>query len=264
MTSPEKLNGPIVMSVLLHAGLCAVILVSPVLFPSLGSESWGSDSSSAGMNVKLVGDLSPSGIALPSPEVVSEKAAGNDSKGFYKTEPEPPAPPTEKAIKIPDANAKVTKAAKVPPTPDRPTKTQKAEPATDTPPNFVPYGDGGKPALAYGQFSSQNGSMAGQIGDSAFGTKYATYVNAMVRKISQNWLQGLVDSRIARAPRVYMSFDIERDGTISNIEIKQSSGNPSLDNSAKRALYASSRLAALPNDYAGSKVSVTFYFEYVK
>jgi protein TonB len=59
-----------------------------------------------------------------------------------------------------------------------------------------------------------------------------------------------------------MSFDIAKDGTISNIEVKQGSGIPSLDRSAERAVRNSNPLPPLPADYRGSSVSVSFYFEY--
>ena len=86
----------------------------------------------------------------------------------------------------------------------------------------------------------------------------------MVRRISQNWLKGLVDNRITHAPRVYVSFDVGRDGKISNVSVQQSSNIPSLDNSAMRAIYASNPLQPLPRDYSGSTVNVKFYFEYIK
>jgi protein TonB len=216
------------------------------------------------MKVKMVGSV---GIALPSPEVTKEDVPANDSKGFYKSEPAtPPPPPPEKAEPIPDLSAKtkVTKAPPKPAPPAPPTKAKKAEPDPTTPENAVPYGGGGKPALGMGQFSTQGGEMGFGFGDGAFGDKYSWYVQAMVRKISQNWLKGLVDSRVTRAPKVFMTFDIQRDGSISNIELKQSSGIPTLDRSAQRALMATQRLDPLPRDYVGSTVKVTFYFEYVK
>jgi TonB family protein len=126
----------------------------------------------------------------------------------------------------------------------------------------VPYGQGGRPALAYGQFSTGAGEAGIGFGDAAFGDRYGTYVNAITRAISGNWLRSMVDSRIQRAPRVYLTFNIGRDGTISGVEVQQSSGVPSLDRSAQRAVLASNPLPPLPADYRGSTVNVIFYFEY--
>jgi TonB family protein len=260
MTDPEKLNPSLAMSILLHAGLFGVVLFAPALFPMGSAENWGSASAGEGMNVNIVGSLP--GMALPAPEVKTEDAAANDSKGFYKSDPAPPTPPppVEKAVPIADKSAKTSKA----PAADKPA-AKTAPPAPDIPSNAVPYGKGGNPDVGYGGPTIGSGPVGAGFGDAAFGSKYAGYVDAMKRKISQNWLKGLVDSNQVRGtPRVYMSFDIERDGRIINIEMKQSSNFPSLDNSARRALLASSPLQPLPSDYLGSRVTVTFYFEYVK
>jgi protein TonB len=87
-------------------------------------------------------------------------------------------------------------------------------------------------------------------------------VNNITRAISGNWLKSLVDANVQRAPRVYMTFTIARDGSISDVTVKQSSGIPTLDRSAQRAILASNPLPPLPSDYRGGSVGVTFYFEY--
>ena len=116
--------------------------------------------------------------------------------------------------------------------------------------------------MSYGSFPTGAGQAGVGFGDAAFGEKYGAYVTAMTRAISNNWVRGTVDSRIQKAPRVYMTFDIARDGTISNVSVQQSSGIPSLDRSADRAVRASSPLPALPADYRGNSINVQFYFEY--
>jgi protein TonB len=126
----------------------------------------------------------------------------------------------------------------------------------------VPYGQGGRPALGYGQFSTGAGEAGIGFGDAAFGDRYGYYVTEITRRISNNWLKSMVDSRIQKAPRVYLTFDIARNGTISNIDVQQASGIPSLDRSAQRAVHASNPLPPLPADYPRSNVNVTFYFEY--
>jgi protein TonB len=212
------------------------------------------------MNVKIVSG-GVSGIALPSPPVTTENAAANESKGFYKSEPSPAPPPEpENAVKIPEKAA---------PVPKKTAAAPKNAPAPKTPPpppptNAVPYGQGGNPNVGYGQFSTQSGPVGAGFGDGAFGNKYGEYVQGMIRRISQNWLKGLVDSHITRAPKVFISFVVGRDGKISNVSVQQSSGIPSLDNSAMRAVYASNPLQPLPRDYSGSTVNVSFYFEYIK
>jgi TonB family protein len=252
----ERLGRSLLASMLLHGGLFAIVLFSPNLFPALGS-NWGSleGGQDIGIHVRIVG--STSGIALPAPPVVNETAAANESPGLYKSE-EPAAVPDKAAEPIPE-----TTAIKPPPPKPRPAPpAAKAAPTPEPPPNAVPYGQGGRPALAYGQFSTGAGEAGIGFGDAAFGDRYGTYVNAITRAISNNWLKSMVDSRVQKAPRVYLTFSIARDGRISDVEVQQSSGVPSLDRSAQRAVLASDPLPPLPADYRGSDINVRFYFEY--
>jgi TonB family protein len=53
-----------------------------------------------------------------------------------------------------------------------------------------------------------------------------------------------------------------RDGTVTNVQMLQSSGNRSVDNSALRAIQSSSPMSALPSNYSGSSVTVEFWFDF--
>jgi len=254
----ERFDRWLFASVFFHGALFTLVIFSPKLFPAFPA-NWGSPTGgSGGINVKIVGNVS-SGVPLPRPEVVQEQAPANESPGFYKSEEAAPLPPPDKAELIPETKAPVKKTP--PPKEPKPAPAPKSTPAPEPPPsNAIPYGQGGRPALAYGQ--SSTGAGAARFGDSNFGDQYGWYVDAITRAISQNWLKSLVDTSISRAPRVYLSFDVGRNGKISNIGVQQSSGIPSLDRSAQRAVYASDPLPALPPDYRGSSVNVIFYFEY--
>jgi TonB family protein len=78
-----------------------------------------------------------------------------------------------------------------------------------------------------------------------------------------NWQQATIDPavRAARVARCTMTFTIARDGTVKNITVAQTSGNYSMDTSAQRALLSASPMPALPSDYSGSAVNVTFDFD---
>ena len=73
-----------------------------------------------------------------------------------------------------------------------------------------------------------------------------------------------MNTNLRSAPRVYVSFTLARDGTISDVKIDQPSGIPSLDNSAQRAILRSNPLQPLPAQYRGSSIAVSFYFEYAR
>src|SRR5215813_1124587 len=255
----ERFDRFVVASVLLHGGLFTLVFFSSNLFPSVGP-TWGSQSGgSGGVQVKLVGNVS--GVPLPTPAVVEPTAPANDSPGFYKSEEPAPPPPDKTAEKIPEPKAEVKKAPPPKPVPAPATPKSTAPPDT-TPSNAIPYGQGGRPSLAYGQFSTGAGEAGIGFGDAGFGDRYSTYVNAITRAISNNWLKSMANVGSQKAPRVYMNFDIQRNGSITNIHTTQSSGIPSLDRTAERAIHASDPLPALPADFRGGSVNVSFYFEY--
>ena len=82
------------------------------------------------------------------------------------------------------------------------------------------------------------------------------------RKVSENWLKYEVDPRVSEARRVYITFDILRNGQPANVQVEQSSGVPSLDVSATRAIQRIDTFGPLPGEYTGNKVSVEFWFDY--
>jgi periplasmic protein TonB len=252
-----SLKGPLSFSILMHAALGALLIYSGFAHPGA---NWGGPGGSA-VTVNLVGG-SP-GIPLPRPEVESPSRVVDESKGLYKTEP----PPEIKAPPPPDA-VPITK-FKIKPPPHYVTRPSKVlENPTPPPPNAVPYGGGGAPTVPYSSFAMASGSGTqaglsfGPAGGGDFGSRFAWYVEAVQRRVSSNWLQSTVDSSVSVAPRVVVTFDILRDGTVTNIQITRSSGNYSVDNSAVRAIRDSSPLNALPGGYAGQRVGVEFWFDF--
>src|ERR1051325_8627959 len=171
----ERFDRWLVASVFLHAGLFTLVILSPNLFPS-SAANWGSTSGGAGgINVKIVGSVS--GVPLPTPEVVQQSAPANESPGYYKTEEAPPPPPPDKAELIPETKAPVkTTPSPKPPKPAAAPPKPKPAPAPEPPPsNEIPYGQGGRPALNYGQFSTGAGSAGIGFGDATFGNRYGWY-----------------------------------------------------------------------------------------
>ena len=177
--------------------------------------------------------------------------------GLYKTEPQPKVEPPPEAEQIPKF-----KDAVKPEKPRRINKRiQKAE--IQPPPNAIPYGQQGAPTMTYSQMSTAAGPIGVSMGEgNSFGSRYGYYVAAMRNRISANWLLSTVSPNITAAPRAYFTFEILRDGTITGVQMTQSSGIPEVDRSALRAILASSPLAPLPPDYAGGSVKVDFYFDF--
>ena len=253
-----SLKGPLTISIIMHLALFAVAVIN-VYFSHRG-ESWGGPGGST-VTVSLVG--SAPGIPMPRPEVETPNRVVDESKGLYKTEPAPEIkePPPPDAVPI-------TKFKIKPPPRIISRRSKVLENPTPPPPNAVPYGSGGTPTVPYQSFAmgSGNGTQAGlSVGGSGggdFGSRFPWYVQAVQRRVSSNWLQSTIDSSVSVAPRVVATFDILRDGTITNVQITRSSGNYSVDSSAVRAIRDSSPVNALPSGYSGSRVGVEFWFDF--
>lgn len=266
------------VSVALHAGLLACLIFIPAAFTHDGAD-WGNNGSGGAeggaMSARLV-----SGIPLPpNPQAKPENVLATESKGLSQSIPAPAAKQDEQAIAIPDRNTKLKQpkqksqqqaATAVPPRtiPYRPspvatpTRQQPREMAKAD--NTVPFGEGGPVAGPFTTFQSGNtagGLKFGEGGTGTFGSRFGWYTDVVARKVHQAW-QSEVNPSVVSAKRVYILFDIARDGTPSNVRIEQSSGIPSLDQSAVRALQRIDTFGPLPQGYYGSYVSVEFWFDY--
>lgn len=252
ITAAPNLRTPLICSLLLHAALFTSLVGSAIL--ARRGQIWGGPGSGGAVTVGLVANL---GVPLPQPDVASSSQVVDTTKGLYKEEIKPPQPPAS-AEQIPEFSRSK------PPRPSHPSRV--FENNVPPPSNAVPYGRGGAPALS-GTTFSMNGGVQGGLGMEGasggdFGSRYSWYVEAVQRRVSGNWLIATVDPGVREAARVVVTFQISRDGGISNIRVQQSSGNVSVDDSARRAVLGSNPLQPLPNDYAGSSVNVEFWFDF--
>jgi TonB family protein len=106
------------------------------------------------------------------------------------------------------------------------------------------------------------GELAGQIG--IFDFPYDWYLQTIRDKISANWFTSLVDPGIRGTFQVAVYFRIYRNGSTSDVEIKQSSDIPSLDLSAKRAIQNAQPFPPLPEDYKKDYLGIILIFEHSK
>lgn len=245
----------LLLSLALH-GLLFVVAAGYAAFGGRLGGGWGRNWGTGGaMRVGTVASLP--GIPLPAPMLPTHNIVATQNLGLYQTEPAPKVEPPPEAQEIPKFKEAV-KPEKV----ERVAKhLQKEQP--EIPENAVPYGLGGKPAMTYTPVVSAAGEGGLSFGEGGnFGDRYAWYVAAVRNRISGNWLLSTISPRILTAPRVYLTFDIRRDGSIDNVQITQSSGIPEVDRSALRAVLASNPLTPLPSDYAGGLVKVEFYFDF--
>ena len=237
-----------------HLAITGLILLYSVVFTGARGEGWGAGGGGSAIGVSVV-----STVPLPATAAQNQNVLANESKGITKSQPKPEQKEKEPdAIDIQGKNTKV-KPKKTP----TPTK-EKPKPAPQEETNQVAFGEGGPVSGPYGSFSAggAKGGFGITGGGGDFGTKFGWYVQIIQRKVSENWLKYEVDPKITTAQRVYITFDVARDGHPFNVQVEQSSGVPSLDVSATRALQRIDTFGPLPPDYSGGKISVEYWFDY--
>jgi periplasmic protein TonB len=245
---------PLAWSVALHIAFVGFVVLYTVIIPGGRSGTWGSGGGGDAIGVSLV-----TTVPLPASQVPGQNVLANESKGLAQSLPKVEETEPE-AIPIADKTKK--KPRKETSASARKPQPEPVEEAS----NVIPFGQGGPVSGPYGMFNAggAKGGFGFTGGGGDFGTRYAWYVRVVQQKVSENWLKYEVDPSITEARRVYVTFDVMRDGHPSNVQIEQSSGVPSLDQSAVRAVQRIDTFGPLPGDYSGNKVSVEFWFDYKK
>jgi protein TonB len=236
-----------------HLAIIGVILLYSVVFTGSRGEGWGSGGGGSAIGVTMV-----SSVPLAATPAPAQNVLANESKGLTKSEPKVEEEKQPDAIEIQGRNSKIKPKKETTPT------KEKTKPAPEQPTNQVAFGEGGPVSGPYGTFDAggAKGGFGVTGGGGDFGTRFGWYVQVIQKKVSENWLKYEVDPRISTAERVYITFDVARDGHPFNVKVEQSSGVPSLDISATRALQRIDTFGPLPADYGGSKISVEYWFDY--
>jgi len=248
-----KLQNYLIYSILFHALLTAAVLTAS-FWERRGNPWGGIGGDLGGTKVNLV---SAAGIPMPKETAVTESKAVDPTKGLYKEEPPKPPEPKTDATKIP----KFTKEKPLPPSP----KSRTFDGKTPPPDNAVPYGKGGNPDLPTGYSQTPGASTGVSVqgqGGADFASRYGWYIEAVKNRIYGNWQQWTIDAaaRASRTMHCAVTFTINRDGSVKDVHIAESSGNLSYDNSAIRAVMSSNPVTKLPSDYSGGYVVATLDF----
>jgi protein TonB len=252
----------VALSLLLHLALAGTVIVSAYLH--LRGDEWAGVGGQIGQSINV--SMVPSaGIPMPQPPSVDASRTFDPDNGLYKATPQPkaPAPPPD-AIPLPMPEKVKPKAQPQPE--NKPSKI--FQPKDVRPDNAVNYGKSGRPIIPTGDNSGNPGSTPsvgvntpGQ-GGGDFATRFGWYIQAAKRRVDPNWDRLSIDSGVRNSTSLHaaVSFSINRDGSIKNVRVTQSSGNLSWDNAGLRAIMNSNPLPPLPPDYQGSEVAVTWDF----
>lgn len=269
--SRESLQAPLTFSMLFHAALFGLLLFGGVLVAPNRGQEWGEEGLGGGTAVPV--NLVPS-VPLP-PAAGPQNPLASQTRELHPVEAKTPEkavpvpPPSQRELQLAERDLKKRLAEME----RRQAQKELAQLQKGIPPEAIPgtTSSGRVSSPMYGMATGQGSGGIGFSGE--FGLLYGWYVRAVRECIARHWDRSRIDPSIRSARRVYVEFDIERDGTIREERISTSSSNPSIDREALRAVQACSgrsevgaeaHLPALPRDYSGSSVHVEVWFEFQK
>jgi protein TonB len=95
--------------------------------------------------------------------------------------------------------------------------------------------------------------------NSVLGTRFGAYADLLRDRIAQHWNRANVHA--SPTQRCAVSFTIGRNGTVTDVQVSQPSGDYLLDTSAKRAVLDANPLPALPQQFDRNEVTVEIWFQ---
>lgn len=250
----DSLKNSIFGSVVLHAGVFGLIALGTYLQFNKRSVQWG-DPNAMGGNAVSVSAVK----SIPMPKRTGPvNRVANDTESQV---PAPPKPEPKKAAPAPDPTAISLKSKRaVEREKPRPTTTGRAAQNREYASNQLTSRTGA--AASSPIFAQAPGAGGVGVGTGApFGSMFGAYAALVRDRVAQHWRTDQVDSRLKTLPAAIVTFEIQRNGSVRNIRVVQSSGNRSLDYSAERAITEASPFQPLPMQYSGSSATVEFYFQ---
>ena len=249
----ESLRAPFTGALALHVGIGGALVLYTFL---LGHRESFGDPNAGGAAVGISVTKS-----IPLPHSGPANPVAHDTKSQVPQEPakqekakrEPPPP--KNAVELKSKTAKQLR-AKVETQP----QVRHFKSFDELDPNKIKSQQA--PAVSNPLFSEMAG--AGRVGTGAnttLGSRFGAYSALIQESVTRHWRTGDVDASIRTAPQVVVSFDIQRDGSISAPSIVQQSGISTLDFSVRRAILEASPFPPLPKEFERNSATVEFVFE---
>jgi protein TonB len=252
--SKERLGRPVTFSLVAHISVFVFAALwsafqTPIMLGDPNGRIGGA------VAVKIV-----QGVPLPPSRADVINPVANPVKHNVPAAPEAPKDvptpqPKEPEVEIQSA-AKKKQASESKPR----TKIQKSAPQPSQ--NQVTSSTGAAVSSPLYSGQQQQGGVGG-VGfgaNSPFGVGFGWYAEALQRRLSEEWRKTLGQIEGTSANPVVISFQINRNGSIDQIRVAQSSGNRSLDYSALRAVTNSHPLQALPPALRRNSISIEMWF----
>lgn len=243
---PEGLRRMMMVSSAAHVVAIAAIVATSML---LGPRHRGDE---AVMEISLAGAVGPvsGGLSSISGRAVQMKQPVELPKPVQARPPAPTKP--EMVENLTKTTAKPTPAV------------QKPSPSTKpAPPTTGPELRSGSSRVDTGSTSNEGGLSTGGGGTGGQTTNVnfcdPSYLGQMVALIHRNWQQ---NQNVAGKPIV--RFVILRDGTLTEVTLRQPSGYPALDFAAVRAVNLTRAIPPLPACYPHPHYAMNLTFEYIR
>jgi periplasmic protein TonB len=243
----------------LHGVALALVLVLPRLNPPPPPPSF--------VPVQII-PAQALGVRHPAPRPKAEKPA--PPKPEPAEEPEPPAPEPPKPKPKPEPERPAPKPVKeeAPTLPEKPDKKKPEKPKPEKP-RPTSTGTGNNPAGtarqgdANGEAGRRGAPTGNPLGTTAFGSqiagldnpdfKFGVYIDRLLLAIDSQWVRPPLGNDV----KAVISFRIQRDGSLTDLQVAQSSGYNSFDLAALRAVQNASPFAPLPRAYRNDSLGVT-------
>jgi periplasmic protein TonB len=241
-------------SVVLHIGFIAAIVAGHFVSHLLPHNEWGNEHAPGAIEATLVNSIPLPQDTPPTPNVLATET------------PSPaPAPPTPNIAPVPPPDAIPIPERKFPKK-EQP-KKQEAQPtykhAQPTPQEHrAQYGEASATEMPRSIAPTISQQTPVSVAGGSEGFNYPWYVNLIQSKVAQSWYTQEVDPRTPSGSVTKVTFTIARDGSASNFRISQSSGYPTLDSSAMRAVERVENFSPLPSGYSKSTLFVEYTFTY--
>lgn len=161
------------------------------------------------------------------------------------TAPEPVAKPAPKTLKPIEKPAEKTATRK--PTTGAEVKTGAAVAETGVAKQVTPFGG-----------LSTGGGGTGGVKVDVPNFCCPAYLTSVIQLIKRNWNQNQ-----GTAGKNTLKFVIQRDGTLTDVEVEESAGDL-LDISSKRALAVTKIVPPLPREFTADKLTIHLIFEYTR
>ena len=228
----SELSPFVIGSLLAHGGFLVALLLMPYFKPDRPIPE-------SPMVVDLVAAPGPPRprVSPPAPPTPPPAISPPPKEASVETRQPPPVDPLPEKIE-PVKNPKPRKQEPEP----RPRRTA-ADPPPDEASEGVVADDGG---------ASISPLEGGDV-------EFAWYRSAVTAALYGRWRRPLLE-RLLEPIEVRVSFEIQRDGSIRAVQVEQSSGVPTLDRSAMRAVAEASPLPRLPPNWRDPVLPATFIF----